>query len=229
MNTFFSGIMVLLYMASHFLAEPVFLTATAFSSLFPVLVMFFLHFGTCGRIISVRRKTRRFLHGAVIAGDYRTMYYEKCIKRSPPALRIAYQGFLSGEISTHTFAEQVTASVKDRRKFFLGVYYGVASSLSLLVFLVFYFVSSLSETLLRFVITAFVALSNGTILRFLLYGYASAARKSAVLLAEALDVRLLRERREPLLSIRERESDRAQEDRLRALLREVEHAAEDAR
>ena len=226
MNSYFNGIMVLLYMASHFLAEPVFVTATAFSSLFPVLVLFLLHFGGCGRVISCQRKTRRFLHGGVISGDARQIYYDTCIRRSPPALRISYQGFLAGEISARAFADRVTESMKDRRKFFLGIYCGISASLSLFVFLTFYFVSSLSETLLRVVITLFVALSNGTVLRFLLYGYASAARKSAVRLAEMLDTRLLRERKEPIRSIWEGEKGASQEDRLRALLREVERTAE---
>lgn len=218
--------MVLLYMASHFLAEPVFLTATAFSSLFPLLAALCLHFGGCGRVMLVKRKTRRFLHGGVISGDARRIYYDTCIRKGSPALRLAYRGFLSGEISAHTFAERVTASLKDRRKFFLGAYGGIAASLTLLVFLTFYFVSSLSETLLRVVITAFVALSNGTVLRFLLYGYLTSARRSAVRLAEMLDARLLREKKDPLLSIREGETDSSETDRLRALLREVERSAE---
>ena len=229
MNGFFSGIMVLLYMTSHFLAEPVFLTATAFPSLFPIVVMIFLHFGPCGRVIRTARKTRRFMKGAVISGDGRKLYYDRCIRKAPPALRLAYGGFLEGELSPQGFTDRVTASLKDRRKFFLAVYYGSATSLSLLTFLVFYFVSTLSETLLRTVITAFVALSNGTVLRFLLHGYDSSARKSAAKLAELLDARLLREKREDPRPVVERESPCAQTDRLRALLREVEGYAEDAR
>ena len=217
--------MILLYMASHFLAEAIFSAATIFFTFFPILAMLLLHFGSCGRLIACKRKTRRFLHGGVISGNYRQMYYDKCIKSAPPALRLAYRGFLEGEISAHGFATRVMASVKDRRRLFLGSYFGIAASLSLLVFLVFYFISPFSETLLRSVITAFVALSNGTALRFLLYGYTSAARKSAVCIAEMLDARLLREKGDPLLSLRHEEDDR-QTDRLRALLREVQGSAE---
>lgn len=225
MGGFFNGIVLVLYMASHYLAEPIFLVALGFSSVYPILVMLFLQCGGCGRVIAAKRKTRRFLQGGVISGEMRKMYYDKCIKRSPAALRVAYEGFLRGEVSAPAFAERVIASLRDRRKLFSGLYYGVAASFSLLVFLVFYFTSAFSETVLRAVISAFVALSNGTVLRLLLYGYASSAKKAAVRLSEMLDGRLLREKSAPIVDEPKYErSDREETDRLRLLLREVEES-----
>jgi len=219
--------MVILYMASHFLAEPIFVVATVFASLFPFIVLIFLQFGTCGKVISASKRTRRFLHGGVISGDYRDMYYKKCIKHAPPALRTAYRGFLLGEVSVCAFAEGVSASIKERRKLFMTLYNGATSSLTLLVFLMFYFTCSFSETMLRAVITAFVSLSNGTVLRLLLYVYAASAKKSAVKLSEMLDKRLLREKKDIQITLedeKERE-DRAQTSRLREMLRELEESA----
>ena len=225
MGGFFNGIVIVLYMASHYLAEPIFVVALGFSSVYPILVMLFLQFGGCGRVIAAKRKTRRFLRGGVISGEMRKMYYDRCIRRSPAALRVAYEGFLRGESSAPAFADRVIASLRDRSKLFSGLYYGVAASFSLLVFLVFYFTTAFSETVLRAVISAFVALSNGTVLRLLLYGYASSAKKAAVRLSEMLDSRLLREKSLPVVEEPKHEmSDREETDRLRLLLREVEES-----
>lgn len=231
MDSFFGGMVLILYLASHFAAEPIFVAATAFGSLFPVLLLFVLHFGGAGRVISAKRKTKRFVRYGVISGDNQSLYYNKCIKGAPSALRSAYGGFLRGEISADRFLERIVAAIKDKKRFFLGWYFTSAASLTLLVFLVFYFTAPFSETVLRAVITAFMALSNGTILRFVLFGYDSAARKAAVELAELLDAHLLRAKKRapidpsfdlPLEPPSTQEEDQAAE--LRALLREVEKA-----
>ena len=149
MDNFFGGMVLILYLVSHFAAEPVFVAATAFGSLFPVLILFLLHFGGAGRVISAKRKTKRFVRCGVISGDNRSLYYDQCIKGAPPALRSAYGDFLKGEISAGGFSERIIDSVKDKKRFLLGWYFTSAASLTLFVFLMFYFTAPFSETVLR--------------------------------------------------------------------------------
>ena len=218
MNKLFSGIVLLLYIASRYAAEPIFIAATAFPLVFTLVTALCLHFGANGRIIAAKNGTRRFLRCGVISGETRTLYYKRCIKGAPAALRTAYAAFLAGEISASGFSERVTASIKGRRRFFTGWYATSAASLCLLVFLVFYFTSPFSETLLRCVISAFVALNGATALRLLLAGYDRGARRAATRLGEMLDGGLLRVKRERADGS---DGDRREVEGLLSLLEEV--------
>ena len=192
MEMFFSGLILILYILSHYAAEPIFLA----SCLFPLCYVFFtscaLHFGVRGRLISAKRKAVRFVKNGVISGDTRDLFTEKCMKGAPLSLRIAFAAFAEGEISAYEFSRSARASIQYDPVWCLGFYFGTEIALSLLVFSVFYFITPFSETLLRFFLSALFLSANGAVLFFLLHGYQRGAEKAADQLAEILDASLLR-------------------------------------
>lgn len=232
LESFFSGLVILLYVLSRYAAEPLFVV----SCLFPVFYLFLsailLSFGAQGKLIAANKKAKRFKKNGVVSGETRDLFFKRCFGSS--FLKYPFYAFAEGEITAFEFRERALEKVKDKKALCLGVYIGLSAALSILVFLSFYFITPFSETLLRLFLSAFFSLFNGAILFFLLYGYEERARKAADSLARVLDGSLLRVKKErdsfdlPTLSgkdafFRDREpnSDGGAEA-LRAMIRELD-------
>ncbi len=194
MEGFFSGLVILIYMVSHYAAESIFVFACLFPIGFLLSVAILLHFGAQGRLIASYRKAKKTLRNGVVAGADRAVFRDVCLKGAPTSVRLAYSAFAEGEISRFDFAEKAKAPIKDRRVFCFGVYYGLSVASSVLVFLSFYFISPLGEAFLRFAIVIFFLSINGAILFFVTFGYAGSSERAAVKLAELLDGKILRKR-----------------------------------
>ena len=192
MEGFFSGSVILLYMVARNASEYLFLSSCLFPIGFVLLASLCLHFGAPGGILSAYRRSKKVLANGVISGADRETFRDVCLKGAPASLKMAFLAFAEGEISAFAFSEKARESVKDRRAFYFGVYFGLSIALSVLVFLSFYFLCPLSEAFLRFAISLFFVTPNGAILFFLTHGYAVASEKAAVGLAELLDGKLLR-------------------------------------
>lgn len=197
MEGFFSGLVILLYLISHYASEFLFISACVCPIALLLVCVFVLHFGGQGRIVRAYRRAKKRLGNGVIAGSERERFREGCLKGAPLALRAGFSAFAEGEISSYSFCEKARESVKGRRAFCLGAYFGLTIALSVLAFSSFYFVCPLNEAILRFSISIFFLTLNGAILCLASFGYARASDNAAVRLSELLDKKLLRVKRSP--------------------------------
>lgn len=194
MEGYFSGTVIVLYMLAHHAAEPIFLSACFFGSLYSLVTFFLLRFGGCGRMIRAGKRAKRFTKNGVISGDSRQLFAERCLKGVPIPFRTAYYSFVAGSISSGELAAAGIASLKIRRKVLQGGAIGGTILFTLLVFLTYYFIVPFSETLLRTVICAFHGTVSCLTLRFVLYFYGCAGEKGAARFSEIADAFLLRKK-----------------------------------
>ena len=198
MESFFSGLIVLLYMTSRYAAEYVFVVSCLFPICFVLFLSVFLHFGAQGRLVAAYRRAKKRLRNGVVCGNDRTAFRDVCLKGAPASLRFAFSSFAEGDLSSFDLAEKAKSSVKDKRALCFGAYFGLSIASDLLVFLCFYFDSTLNEAFLRFALSAFFLSINAAILYFITYGYAGASERAAVGLAELLNEKVLRVKKKSL-------------------------------
>ena len=230
MQAFFSGTVVLLYLISRAVAEPVFIAACLLPALYGVAVGCCLRFGACGKIIVAKNRAARMARKGVISGEKRDLFYKKCVKSAPIAVRAAFALFLEDKIDSSELALTASRSVKVRGSLLKGGTIGVGVFCILLVFSVFYFTVPLGEALLRAAVCGCFAAADGVGLHFALYAYVISAEKAAERFAGILEQSLLRVKKaEPQEPPTILPSEPAEEDPdektlfdLRALLRELE-------
>ena len=200
MEAFFGGTVILLYFISEYAAEPLFVFFCCLPTMYGAAVMLSLWIGGCGRMISARRKEKRFLRKGVVAGADRAAFYDRCVNKTPPAFRAAYHLFLEGKYDVKELSLAGICCVRMRKKLIGGGAVGLGALASISVFLVFYFIVPIGETILRTAICAFHAAAGGVALHFATYAYCLAAEKAADSFSTALGGALLRRRRAPALS-----------------------------
>ena len=225
-QTFFKGIVVILYFISYYLSEPIFLAACLMPSLYGLSACLFLRFGGAGRMIVARDRAKRQVKKGVISGEMRDLFYKKCIKGLPSEARAAYALFAEGKTEMRSLALSVARSVRVRKEYLKGGVIGVGILSALSVFLTFYFVAPIEEALLRAAICGFLGALGGLSLHFILYAHLLAAEKAAVDLAELADGSLLREKKEETLLEPPTAKDRGEDEEtlldLKTLLRDLD-------
>lgn len=240
MEFFFSGTVIFLYFLSCYAAEPIFLFCCFLPTLYSLTVMLCLRFGGCGRMIVAAKRAKRFAANGVISADRRALFYQKCVKGTPPAFRAAYQLFAEGKIGAEQLASEGMNAVGVRKGLLKGGLLGVGIAASLLVFLTFYFLVPIGETLLRTAICAFFASLSGVVLHFVFYAITLSAERAVYRFASLADTRILRKKptfdlgTEPLSSLSSEPTpvcdplcpeEQEQTEKLRAFLQEAEKRA----
>ena len=237
MNAFFNGTVIILYFIAHNAAEIIFVLACFLPIVYAAFVACFLRFGGCGRMIRAQKGAKRIARKGVISGTKREAFYEKCVKRTAPCYREAFQLFTEGRLTAKELSVVGVRSVTVRTDLLKGGSLSVGFAASLLVFLTFYFIVPIGETLLRTAICAFLAAVNGFALHFSVGAYALAGEKAAVKFSEIADALILRKKEIPDFPKREMrpfpsfdreervsrcEKDRDEIRSLRALLRDID-------
>ena len=194
MEFFFSGTVIFLYFLSCYAAEPIFLICCFLPTLYTLTVMLFLRFGGCGRMITAAKRAKRFAEKGVISADRRALFYQKCVKHTPPSFRAAYGLFAEGKCGAEQLASAGLQSVRLRKGLLKGGFAGIGVAAVLLVFLTFYFLVPISETLLRTAICAFFVSISGVVLHFVFYAITLSAERAVVRFAALVDARVLRQK-----------------------------------
>lgn len=224
----------MLYFISHYAAEPIFIAACSLPEVYFLVVMLFLRFGGCGRMLTAKNRAKRLARKGVITGGGKALFYQKCVKKTPASVRAAYALFAEGKMPAEELTIVAVRSVKTRGDLIKGGMTGVGISSALAVFLTFYFGAPIGETLLRAVICGFFAAVTGVALHFFVCAVVLAAEKAAERFVAIADGCVLRERKDlesccfppQKVATQTAGRDRATLTDLRALLRDLDRAGE---
>lgn len=193
MQVFFSGTVVLLYLISHYAAEPIFVAACLLPTAYFFAVTLVFRFGGCGKMLTAKNRAKRLSRKGALTGEDKTVFYQKCVKRMPASVRAAYSLFSEGKMSAAELTLTAVSSVKVRADLIKGGMWGVGISSSLAVFLAFYFGVPIGEALLRAAVCGFFAAIGGVALHFSLCAGVLAAEKAAERFVSIADGCILRE------------------------------------
>lgn len=232
MQVFFSGTVVLLYLISHYAAEPIFVAACMLPTAYFLAVTLCFRLGGCGRMLTAKNRAKRLARKGVFTGEGKNVFYQKCVKGAPASVRAAYSLFSEGKMPAAELTLVAVRSVKVRADLLKGGMWGVGISSSLAVFLAFYFGTPLGEAFLRAAVCGFFFAVSGVALHFFLYAGVLAAEKAAERFVSIADGCILREKREetsaeelpiaPKTQPQKPDRDQATLTDLRALLRSLD-------